>query len=112
MTKKPPKHWGPMNPYTPSSVNCVHWNATQPSANDGVPHYPHLGVLTAAGGFLRLVHPAGTFAMTLDFAFSQSIGSLITDGKHPPIHALACPLQVKCIYKRTAIQPAIKLFNT
>ena len=50
--------------------------------------------------------------MTLDFAFSESIGSLITDGKHPPIHALACPLQVTCIYKRTAIQPAIKLFNS
>ena len=41
--------------------------------------------------------------MTLDFAFSESIGSLITDGKHPPIHALACPLQVKCIYKRSTI---------
>jgi len=25
---------------------------------------------------------------------------------------LACPLQVTCIYKRTAIQPAIKLFNS
>ncbi|MDA7986100.1 MAG: hypothetical protein MPI81_04620 [Synechococcus sp. H1_metabat_bins_2.tsv.006] len=49
--------------------------------------------------------------MTLDFAFSESIGSLITDGKHPPIHALACPLQVKCIYKRSASQPAIKLLS-
>ena len=100
-----------MNPYTPSSVNCVRWNAQQPSSNDGAAHYPHLGVLTAHKGFLRLVQPANTIAMTLDFAFSESIGSLITDGKHPPIHALACPLQVKCIYKRSTSQPAIKLLS-
>ena len=49
--------------------------------------------------------------MTLDFAFSENIGSLVTDGKHPPIHALACPLQVKCIYKRSTGQPAMKLLN-
>ena len=41
--------------------------------------------------------------MTLDFAFSENIGSLITDGKHPPIHALACPLQV-----RGCLQAAVK----
>ena len=111
MTKKPPKHWGPMNPYTPSSVNCVRLNAAQPSGNDGAPHYPHLGVLTTARGFIRLAQQANIIAMTLDFAFSESIGSLITDGKHPPIHALACPLQVKCIYKRSASQPAIKLLS-
>ena len=111
MTKKPPNHWGPMNPYTPSSVNCVQWNAPQLSINDGVAHYPHIGVLTAAKGFIRLAQQANIIAMTLDFAFSESIGSLITDGKHPPIHALACPLQVKCIYKRSTSQPAIKLLN-
>ena len=112
MTKKPPNRWGPMNPYTPSSVDCVRLNATQHSNNDGAPHYPHLGVLTAARGFLGLVHPAGTIAMTLDFAFSESIGSVITDGKHPPIHALACPLKVTCIYKRSTSQPAMKLLNS
>ncbi|NBQ25021.1 MAG: hypothetical protein EBU26_12325 [Verrucomicrobia bacterium] len=57
-------------------------------------------------------HPAGTIAMTLDFAFSESIGSVITDGKHPPIHALACPLKVTCIYKRSTSQPAMKLLST
>ena len=100
-----------MNPYTPSSVNCVQWNAPQPSNNDGAAQYPHIGVLTAPKGFIRLAQQANTIAMTLDFAFSESIGSLITDGKHPPIHALACPLQVKCIYKRSTSQPAIKLLN-
>jgi hypothetical protein len=50
--------------------------------------------------------------MTLDFAFSESIGSVITDGKHPPIHALACPLKVKCIYKRSPSKPAMKLLTT
>ena len=100
-----------MNPYTPSSVNCVQWNAPQPSNSHGATHYPHLGVLTAARGFIGLAQQADIIAMTLDFAFSESIGSLITDGKHPPIHALACPLQVKCIYKRSASQPAIKLLS-
>tara|TARA_B100002051_G_scaffold215165_1_gene207363 strand:- start:710 stop:1015 length:306 start_codon:yes stop_codon:yes gene_type:complete len=100
-----------MNPYTPSSMNCIRWNAPQPSRNEAAAHYPHIGVLTAPKGFIRLVQPASTFAMTLDFAFSESIGSLITDGKHPPIHALACPLQVKCIYKRSTSQPAMKLLN-
>ena len=100
-----------MNPYTPSSVNCVQWNAPQPSNSHGATHYPHLGVLTTARGFIRLAQQANIIAMTLDFAFSESIGSLITDGKHPPIHALACPLQVKCIYKRSTRQPAMKLMN-
>ena len=58
-----------------------------------------------------MAQQANIIAMTLDFAFSESIGSLITDDKHPPIHALACPLQVKCIYKRSASQPAIKLLS-
>ena len=100
-----------MNPYTPSSVKCVQWNAQQPSNSHGATHYPHLGVLTTARGFIGLAQQANIIAMTLDFAFSESIGSLITDGKHPPIHALACPLQVKCIYKRSASQPAIKLLS-
>ena len=100
-----------MNPYTPSSVNCVQWNAPQPSNNHGAAHYPHLGVLTTARGFIRLAQQANIIAMTLDFAFSESIGSLITDGKHPPIHALACPLQVRCIYKHSTSQPAIKLLS-
>ena len=43
--------------------------------------------------------------MTLDFAFSESIGSLISDGKHPPIHALACPLQVE-MHLQTQRKPA------
>lgn len=40
--------------------------------------------------------------MRLDFSFSQNIGSLISDGKHPPIHALACPLKLNCIYKQNS----------
>ena len=68
----------------------------------GIDHGQRIYTLGEAGNII---------AMTLDFAFSESIGSLITDGKHPPIHALACPLQVKCIYKRSASQPAIKLLN-
>ena len=38
--------------------------------------------------------------MKLDFASSQSIGTLISDGKHPPVHALACPIRLKCIFKQ------------
>ncbi|MEB3177186.1 MAG: hypothetical protein VKJ87_06280 [Synechococcus sp.] len=40
--------------------------------------------------------------MRLDFAFSQNIGSLISNGKHPPINALACPLKLNCIYKQNS----------
>jgi len=46
------------------------------------------------------MHRSAATRMAIHLQFSENIGTVITDGVHPPFRALACPIQVKLISKK------------